>query len=87
MVACLKFLSRKDFKVVPSVLILSPLIPPGVGLDKSEASGLMDYLKGVLAGKCWGVKTTPRLENHPCVVTVEEMASARHFVKTQFSQV
>uniref|UniRef100_A0A6A7FR49 Heat shock protein 75 kDa n=2 Tax=Hirondellea gigas TaxID=1518452 RepID=A0A6A7FR49_9CRUS len=57
------------------------------GLDKSETSGLMDYLKGVLAGKCWAVKTTPRLKAHPCVVTVEEMASARHFVRTQFSQI
>lgn len=57
------------------------------GLGKSETSGLMEYLKGVLAGKCWGVKSTPRLVAHPCVVTVEEMASARHFVRTQFSQI
>ena len=26
---------------------------------------------------------TKRLETHPCLVSVEEMASARHFVKTQ----
>jgi TNF receptor-associated protein 1 len=29
------------------------------------------------------VKTTKRLESHPCVITVEEMAAARHFIKTQ----
>jgi len=57
------------------------------GLNASQASSLMDYLKGVLAGKCFSVKTTTRLQAHPCVVTVEEMASARHFVKTQFSHV
>lgn len=57
------------------------------GLGKSETGGLMEYLKQVLAGKCFAVKSTPRLVSHPCVVTVEEMASARHFVKTQFSQV
>ncbi|XP_018017641.1 heat shock protein 75 kDa, mitochondrial [Hyalella azteca] len=57
------------------------------GLGKLETSGLMDYLKETLAGKCYGVKTTSRLVAHPCVVTVEEMASARHFVRTQFSQI
>merc|ERR1711970_739332 len=29
------------------------------------------------------IKTTSKLESHPCVVTVEEMAAARHFIKTQ----
>ena len=47
----------------------------------------MDWWRTSLAGKCASVRATPRLEQHPCVVTVEEMAAARHFVKTQFSQV
>ncbi|XP_063606991.1 heat shock protein 75 kDa, mitochondrial-like isoform X1 [Penaeus indicus] len=57
------------------------------GLRRTEANELMNWLKTVLAGRCWTVKATPRLETHPCVVTVEEMGAARHFVKTQFTQV
>nr|XP_045615623.1 heat shock protein 75 kDa, mitochondrial-like [Procambarus clarkii] len=55
-------------------------------LRRSQATELMDWLKTVLAGRCWGVKTTSRLESHPCVITVEEMGAARHFVHTQFTQ-
>lgn len=29
------------------------------------------------------MKVTRKLESHPCVVTVEEMGAARHFVRTQ----
>lgn len=57
------------------------------GLRRSEANELMDWMKSVLVGRCWGVKATPRLETHPCVVTVEEMGAARHFVRTQFTQI
>ncbi|XP_045606054.1 LOW QUALITY PROTEIN: heat shock protein 75 kDa, mitochondrial [Procambarus clarkii] len=56
-------------------------------LRRSQANELMDWLKTVLAGRCWGVKATSRLESHPCVVTVEEMGAARHFVRTQFTQI
>ncbi|XP_069156981.1 heat shock protein 75 kDa, mitochondrial-like isoform X2 [Procambarus clarkii] len=55
-------------------------------LRRSQATELMDWLKTVLAGRCWGVKATSRLESHPCVITVEEMGAARHFVHTQFTQ-
>ncbi|XP_069158581.1 uncharacterized protein [Procambarus clarkii] len=55
-------------------------------LRRSQATEFMDWLKTVLAGRCWGVKTTSRLESHPCVITVEEMGAARHFVHTQFTQ-
>ena len=44
---------------------------------------LLPWLKKVLAGKATKVKTTNKLDTHPCVVTVEEMAAARHFIKTQ----
>ncbi|CAB4061135.1 TRAP1 [Lepeophtheirus salmonis] len=40
-------------------------------------------MKDSLGSKCTNVKTTNNLESHPCVITVEEMASARHFIKTQ----
>nr|XP_045586409.1 heat shock protein 75 kDa, mitochondrial-like [Procambarus clarkii] len=55
-------------------------------LRRSQANELMDWLKTVLTGRCWGVKATSRLESHPCVITVEEMGAARHFVRTQFTQ-
>jgi TNF receptor-associated protein 1 len=56
-------------------------------LTKEEAEGLVSWLSSVLKGRASVVKLTQKLENHPCVVTVEEMAAARHFVKTQFAQV
>ncbi|XP_069161819.1 uncharacterized protein [Procambarus clarkii] len=55
-------------------------------LRRSQANELMDWLKTVLAGRRWGVKAISRLESHPCVITVEEMGAARHFVRTQFTQ-
>ena len=36
-----------------------------------------------LGQKAAKVRTTGKLEAHPCAVTVEEMAAARHFIKTQ----
>lgn len=56
-------------------------------LKRSEIDELTKWLKDKLAGKASTVSATNRLESHPCVVTVEEMAAARHFVKTQSHQV
>jgi TNF receptor-associated protein 1 len=47
---------------------------------------LSDWIKTKLSGKAVEVNATTRLENHPCVVTVEEMAAARHFIRTQSHQ-
>lgn len=44
-------------------------------------------MKEKLHGKCYAVHATTRLDAHPCVVTVEEMAAARHFIRTQSHQV
>ena len=44
---------------------------------------MKNWLKSTLAGKIHSVKTTNRLQAHPCVVTVEEMASARQFLRQQ----
>ncbi|XP_060525461.1 heat shock protein 75 kDa, mitochondrial [Cylas formicarius] len=52
-------------------------------LKRSEINELSDWLKSKLSGKVVTVNATTRLENHPCVITVEEMAAARHFIKTQ----
>ena len=52
-------------------------------LDETAGNALSDWMKTQLGTKAAKVKLTRRLESHPCVVTVEEMAAARHFIKTQ----
>ncbi|KAK9878893.1 hypothetical protein WA026_003722 [Henosepilachna vigintioctopunctata] len=55
-------------------------------LKRSEINELTEWVKNKLSGKAVAVNATTRLENHPCVVTVEEMAAARHFIRTQSHQ-
>lgn len=50
-----------------------------------EQTDLTDWVKMTLGPKASKIITTSKLESHPCVVTVEEMAAARHFIKTQGS--
>ncbi|KAJ8724941.1 hypothetical protein PYW07_015899 [Mythimna separata] len=52
-------------------------------LLQSQVDEVVKYLKTQLAGKVFEVKTTSKLETHPCVITVQEMAAARHFIRTQ----
>ncbi|XP_017787134.1 PREDICTED: heat shock protein 75 kDa, mitochondrial [Nicrophorus vespilloides] len=52
-------------------------------LKRSEIDELVKWMKDQLPGKAAQVNATTRLENHPCVITVEEMAAARHFIRTQ----
>ncbi len=53
-------------------------------LSESEQSDLTAWMKSQLGPKAARVKTTGKLtSSHPCVITVEEMAAARHFIKTQ----
>ncbi|EDW72431.1 uncharacterized protein Dwil_GK20717 [Drosophila willistoni] len=56
-------------------------------LARSELDTLIPYLQDELKGQVVKVKTTTRLDSHPCVITVEEMAAARHFIRTQSHQV
>uniref|UniRef100_A0A1B6FTU8 Heat shock protein 75 kDa, mitochondrial n=1 Tax=Cuerna arida TaxID=1464854 RepID=A0A1B6FTU8_9HEMI len=55
-------------------------------LSKTEVDNLVRWISTALKPKVHGVKVNKRLESHPCVVTVEEMAAARHFLKTQAHQ-
>ncbi|XP_005184511.2 heat shock protein 75 kDa, mitochondrial [Musca domestica] len=55
-------------------------------LLRSQVDELLPWIKDKLKGKVANVKVTTRLDSHPCVVTVEEMAAARHFIKTQSHQ-
>merc|ERR1712062_541078 len=52
-------------------------------LELKEQTELTWGVKVTLGQKAAKIKTTSKLESHPCVVTVEEMAAARHFIKTQ----
>jgi len=54
-------------------------------LELKQQTDLTDWVKNTLGPKAAKIKTTSKLESHPCVVTVEEMAAARHFIKTQGS--
>lgn len=53
------------------------------GLDSKSSDDLITWLSATLSGRAAKVKVTRKLESHPCVVTVEEMGAARHFVRTQ----
>lgn len=55
-------------------------------LLKTQIDELIPWIKQKLAGKVANVKVTNKLDSHPCVVTVEEMAAARHFIRTQSHQ-
>ncbi|CAH1163283.1 unnamed protein product [Phaedon cochleariae] len=52
-------------------------------LKRSEINDLSNWIKDKLSGKVTSVIATTRLDSHPCVITVEEMAAARHFIRTQ----
>jgi len=53
------------------------------GLDSNAQDELSNWIQTQLGTKAAKVKVTKKLESHPCVITVEEMAAARHFIKTQ----
>jgi len=51
-------------------------------LQVSEITELKSWIQKALEGKVATVKPTTRLLDYPCVVTVEDMAAARHFIRT-----
>lgn len=55
-------------------------------LSKVQTDDLIRFLRTELGSKVQNVKYTTKLDNHPCVITVEDMASARHFIRTQSHQ-
>lgn len=52
-------------------------------LQRSQINELNEWIQKQLEGKVANVKATTRLVDHACVVTVENMAAARHFIRTQ----
>ncbi|XP_033742457.1 heat shock protein 75 kDa, mitochondrial-like isoform X1 [Pecten maximus] len=51
-------------------------------LRQEEVDDLKTWLQGVLGNKVTKVKITKKLVSHPCVITVPEMGSVRHFLRT-----
>lgn len=55
-------------------------------LSQLELDSLLPWIQSVLGNKVKNVKATSQLESHPCVITVDDMTAARHFIKTQLKQ-
>jgi TNF receptor-associated protein 1 len=51
-------------------------------LSQEQADDLLSWLQVVLGHRVSKTKITKRLVSHPCVITVNEMGAARHFLKT-----
>ncbi|XP_050363008.1 heat shock protein 75 kDa, mitochondrial [Nymphalis io] len=52
-------------------------------LQQGQVNEIITFLKSNLSGKVFDVRTTQKLDSHPCVIIVPEMAAARHFIRTQ----
>lgn len=52
-------------------------------LQNSQVNELISFLKTNLEGKVFEVRTTQKLDTHPCVIVIPEMGAARHFIRTQ----
>jgi len=51
-------------------------------LSQEQADDLLGWLQVVLGHRVAKTKITKRLVSHPCIITVNEMGAARHFLKT-----
>lgn len=68
-------------------LLQNFLSTDSTGLDSKSSDDLITWLSATLSGRAAKVKVTRKLESHPCVITVEEMGAARHFIRTQSQSV
>lgn len=55
-------------------------------LSQLQLDSLLPWIQSILGNKVKNVKVTRQLESHPCVITVDDMTAARHFIKTQLKQ-
>jgi TNF receptor-associated protein 1 len=51
-------------------------------LNQDESDDLMSWLQVTLGNRVHRTKITKRLVSHPCIITVQEMGAARHFLRT-----
>lgn len=78
-------LVEKEINAVNS--LSSQAVDLGVdSLSQLQLDSLLPWIESVLGNKVKKVKTTGQLESHPCVITVDDMTAARHFIKTQLKQ-
>ncbi|XP_014210527.1 heat shock protein 75 kDa, mitochondrial [Copidosoma floridanum] len=80
------FMHMKKFKSFDVISVEKEMRQNTEPADKTELfkdEELLSYMKSILKNKAFDVKITDRLENHPCVVTVQDMANARHFIRSQ----
>ncbi|XP_050544840.1 heat shock protein 75 kDa, mitochondrial [Daktulosphaira vitifoliae] len=55
-------------------------------LGQLQLDSLLPWIQTTLGSKVKNVKVTGQLDTHPCVITVQDMTAARHFIKTQLKQ-
>jgi len=55
-------------------------------LSQLQLESLLPWIQSILGNKVKNVKATRQLDSHPCVITVDDMTAARHFIKTQLKQ-
>lgn len=55
-------------------------------LSQLQLDALLPWIQSTLGTKVKNVKITGQLDSHPCVITVDDMTAARHFIKTQLKQ-
>ncbi|XP_025421463.1 heat shock protein 75 kDa, mitochondrial [Sipha flava] len=55
-------------------------------LSQLQLDSLLPWIESVLGPKVKKVKATGQLDSHPCIITVDDMTAARHFIKTQLKQ-
>ncbi|BES90970.1 Heat shock protein [Nesidiocoris tenuis] len=81
----------KEFSSCPIISVENELrrsssneqvLTPG-GLTENEVDSLTSWIKSHLKDKVDTVRVNSKLDTHPCIITVEEMSMARHFIKTQ----
>ncbi|ESO07190.1 hypothetical protein HELRODRAFT_191087 [Helobdella robusta] len=51
-------------------------------LSAEQCDDMIGWMQAVLGHRVNKVKTTKRLVTHPCIITVNEMGAARHFLRT-----
>lgn len=55
-------------------------------MSQLQLDSLLPWIESVLGPKVKKVKATGQLDSHPCIITVDDMTAARHFIKTQLKQ-
>ncbi|XP_050439738.1 heat shock protein 75 kDa, mitochondrial [Adelges cooleyi] len=55
-------------------------------LSQLQLDSLLPWIETTLGAKIKKAKVTGQLDTHPCVITVQDMTAARHFIKTRYQE-